>query len=1182
MNWTKEQEQAISLRGKNIIVSAAAGSGKTAVLVERIRRLTVEEDVSLDRILALTFTNAAASEMKEKIRISLLKEMDEKPEKRVQIKQQLDRLPMSFISTFHAFALRVIRRFFYIADVDAKFKICDEERAKLLKEDAMDAVIEDALSSGDEDIYRFFDCYSSDKDFDALRGVIDELYKQVSAHPDRFDILDMFVEELSKGKDKLSCGRMGAYMQDTIKQTLMDVKKYLERAAEILDESKLSRLAGKVRENDIAIIEELCEKSDIFKAFDEIRAALTGFSLVRLSPKKDEKEGYDFVKDIVASARKEAKSLIDDLFSRYFSESLDDAIYYINETAPHARVLTELTKQFDHEFTIRKRKRHLLDFNDIEHLCLKILRTEEAGRYYRDKFEYILVDEFQDTNLIQDSIIKLIENGRNLFMVGDIKQCIYKFRLVEPEIFRGIYTSYSSEDSEETCAVDLNRNYRSKQPVIDYINRLFFELMQGYDEKAALYCGLSCDEKYFYRPKFDLIDISAKESDDEMEELSEADAYLRELSELEMEAAYVSSIIRKHLGKPFWDSKKQTERLLEPKDIVILLRNTKKIAPVFYSAAKNAGIDITIEEVGGFFENLEIDVFINLLSVIDNRKQDIPLISVLHSDIFGFSSSELAEIRENHLEGKFYDAFSSYDGENSALSAKCSHVMESLSKWKELSKVMPLDDFMWKLMLETGHYIAMGAMPLGAQRQMNLKLLAEKAKDFSESNQSGLFGFLSYLRNLKIKKFDAAQSRDFAENENAVKIMTIHKSKGLEFPMVIVARMSKKLRYSGSKGGVTFQKDAGLGMTYVNSEERWKKKTLMEYFVNDAVKLDEIEEEKRIRYVAMTRARDILYLVGTTERPEKILEKKDFGISSHVSYTDMVIPYIPFEIVKADADELYGSIKGDEDESWAVSKDEILGDSIYSELPDKETENAILDRLNFEYPYRYGRLLKSKYSVSELNKTDALKSGASDKTLTYGNLPEIKKFNKTGCSLSVPAFAASAYEYTAAEAGTVYHFIMEHIDFAKAGSCGKDFVDESIECMVEEGVLLPEEAELIDSKKIKWFFDTDLGKRASRAASDGKLYKEHNFTLNITGEEESYMVQGIIDCYFEEDDGIVLLDYKTNRIIEERSLESEKKRIRKMYEMQMKLYREALEKGSRKPVKEAYLFLADAGVTVRC
>lgn len=1173
MNWTREQREAIDRRNANILVAAAAGSGKTAVLVERIKKLIIEDGVSIDRMLIVTFTNAAAAEMKEKIRAALYKEIEADPENSEKLRQQLNLLPRANISTFHAFALDVIRRFFYTADIEPSFSICDDAQRTILKEDAMDLLLESSFAEGSEAFYDFLGWYSDERNLNQIRELLDSAYNVLQSLPYPWQWLDEKIEALKLSPGEFAASPLMEQLWAYVGQALAEALEREEQAVGVLEEAGLDRLADKLRQEELPAYQAMIQAAG-GQDFDQTRAAICSLSSVRLSAKKEEKEDYEPVKPLVSALRKRASAAVSDLKKLCFGEELSDQVLELNQTAPKAETLRRLLLDFDQIFADAKAERRLVDFNDIEHFCLEILESPDAAVYYRNKFQYIFIDEYQDTNILQEEIISRIKREDNLFMVGDIKQSIYKFRLAEPEIFRRKYEAYGA-DMDKSVKIDLNRNFRSKGPILDEINLIFGDLMEGYDAQAMLYKGVEYDGPHLYTPALRVVDMAS---------VDDADEELAALRSAEIEALQVCRLIRENLGRTFFDHKMGCERTLRLSDIVVLMRGVKNYADIFVNALKESGIESFVDDSDGYFDTIEIEVFMNLLSVIDNKMQDVPLISVLHSEIFGFSAEELGRVRAACREGSYAEAFMTCaskgfpsgaasasgaaaldDGSERAeaaasdgaaadpLAEKCAAALSDLRRWKETAASMPLGKFIWSLLLETGYYLQMGTQPNGSQRQANLRALVDKAEAYSQTRQGSLYSFVRYIDAVKTRKVPMGQVKLVGENDDLVRIMTIHKSKGLEFPMVIVSGLGRRLNYTKMGRGVTLHKDLGLGMTLADFEGHWYKQTLLQRLIGKQIHREEYQEEIRILYVALTRAKDLLYLTGCVRDGAKFMENRDTGLIGDSCYLDMIGQVSDFQMVDANLLSPAGARRGQRcgnPMDW----------DIYDGEPSPEKQREILRRLDFVYPYEKSRTLKSKYSVTELNR-----EGTQTAEIT----------------LAVPKFRQGEKKLTAAERGTVYHGLMERIDFGRACREGLPYIQQAAAEMAEREIFTQEELAAVDLSRLADFFRSGLGMRCAEAFDGGRLHRERPFNLLQELEGETIVVQGVIDCFFEEEGRLVLLDYKTNWIDLSKPFEQEAERLRGSYGKQIEIYRQALTAAAGLPVGEAYLYLFDIGREIK-
>lgn len=1136
MNWTKEQQEAIELRGKNILVSAAAGSGKTAVLVERIKRLILDEGCSIDRMLIVTFTNAAAAEMKEKIRKALgaaAESENSDINTLAFLKKQINLLSTANISTFHSFAIEVIRRYFYLIGVEPNFQICDSTQSTLLREEAMDQLLEELFEEGSPQFYHFLKCYSGDRNENRFRAAIDKCYDTIMSLPEPFVWLRESVEQLKDGT-KLTSGPMAESLFTAAEESLEEAKELFLSNLQIAEKNNLAGLA-ELCEKDLEIVKKLCEAAEA-RDYEAFRQELREVKFPKLMSKIF--EGNEELQASAKKNRESAKKAITNIKDEYFTGSFEELQKEMAMTYEPALYMETLLKRYDELYKLKKDEKNSVDFGDLEHYAYEILKDEEAAGFYRDRFEHIFIDEYQDSNVIQEALIDLIKRENNLFMVGDVKQSIYKFRLAEPEIFQAKYRKYSDGRDVNSTKIDLNKNFRSKTPIINFINEIFQEVMAGYDENAQLYVGDVNGDKEKQKPALMLAQVP-------WEEDADIDDELKNIIKAEKEALAAAAIIRDHLGKTIFDSKNGVERPLQKRDIVILMRSVKNYADVFYKVLTENNLPAYIDDNDGFFDTMEIETFLSALYVIDNPKQDIQLMTLLRSEMLGFSIEEMVEIRIACKTGSYYDAFVSYSGGDNDLAAKCREALDKIENWRELSQIMPLDKLIWKLLLDTGFYIAMGAMPAGSQRQANLRALTDKALAYSSGSSRSLYGFIRYIEAIKDKKVSMGQVKMMSEKDDLVRIMTVHKSKGLEFPMVLLAGYCRKLMYDSIGKSPVFHKDLGIGFPLVDPDNHWYKKTLLQKMIKDRCHREEADEQKRVLYVALTRAMDKLILLGICGDTEKELEKIRGSAASNADYFAMTGKVI----------DKYGGVRVMDDSSLLnLSKGKKRNiNKILQAMDDcgnLEITPQIERLMTFEYPYKEDMSVHTKYSVSDLN---------SHGRRAIENLGE-------------PQFISGEKSLGAMGRGTVYHSVLEHMDIAKAYREGENYITSLIEEMVVKEMLTEKEAEILDIQRLANFASSNL---AERIAASPKVSKEKRFNFMTEYKGNNIIVRGIIDCFFEEDGEIVLLDYKTgNSTISEEA-------VKERYEIQMNLYKEALEAATEKKVKEIYLYLTDSGKIIK-
>ncbi len=1312
VQWTPEQAEAITRRGQNLLVAAAAGSGKTAVLVERIKRLILEERCPIDRMLIVTFTNAAAAEMKEKIEKAIRKELDriagalaaaasrdgeaasgeKASEARIALqhdlvflKKQLDLLPNANISTFHAFALEVIRRYFYLINIEPNFKICDNSRQLILRGQAMDELLEEYFAADEAEFYEFLNAYSGDRNENRFRQMIETTFDTIQSMPEPAAWLHEKVEELNPARG------VEAFAESAVIQELwLDAEARIARAKAQLD--KTAEFAAlhsldslqELTQEDLRMAEEL-EALATARDFDGMVSRLDGFRLKALS-KKLFAETADFdesamvdVREMVEQNRSPLKSCVKDLKSLYFYDVFQSIAEDVYAGYPSACFFARALLRYGEIYAEKKREKGLLDFNDIEHDAYEILKDAEAAAFYREKFLHIFVDEYQDSNVIQEALIERLQSGRNLFTVGDIKQSIYMFRLAEPEIFRGRYRRYDALTAEQgeaspSRSIDLNRNFRSKAGVIDFINDVFRDAMEDYDARAALYPGDPFAARCSTRPVLYLAQTPWDEG-------AEPDEELKSLRKAEKEALAAVKIIRDHLGKTIYDSKAQMERPLQKKDIVILMRGMKNYGDLFYKILTENNLPAYVDDNDGFFDTIEINTFMALLALLDNPKQDIPLLTVLRSEIFDFSIEELTAVRIAHRIGSYYQALAACAGENppvpgaaagadgadqpevtenagdvrqaadiggvgesacgvvdATLREKCTSVLQRLETWSQLAMLLPLDELIWELLLETGFYIAMGAMPSGSRRQANLRALVDKAHAYQGSQDGSLYGFMEYIDAVKERKVSMGQVKMVGEDDDTIRIMTIHKSKGLEFPMVLLAGYCRKLNYTTIGKGPAVHKTLGLGFPVVNYKESWYRTSITQNVIRAKIRREEAAEEKRVLYVAMTRAKDFLCLLGIEDDPEQAIAGVLKGLPKDSSYFSMTGRTICKRVggyrLLTNA-ELVGLSKGRKravanvrglldagapvSVAAAVTAEPVrscsrtegvqaqgIGVAVHTALP---LADRIAAQMAFRYPYEKDLHIKSKYAVSELTRvrvgnesvfvskiaafadqisdqmarqtvqkrTEASAEPVQIKGTTAGTQQHVTgESANAAVSLAEPASFHARTSFTPAQVGTITHKILEKLDF-HAAQLGVPYVRKLLEQLVADEFLTAEEAAVVDVEKIAAFADSPLGRRI---AASPNVRREQPFNLMLKVDGSMAAVQGIIDCFFEENGELVLVDYKTTHIENAAELAHRAPQLRRTYAAQMEIYRRALEAATDMPVREAYLYLMNLGETL--
>jgi len=1065
---------------------------------------------------------------------------------------------------------------------------------------------EDAFIEGGS-FREFLDRYSKERDDKALMQELIKAYADLRSMPDYFE----WSERMA---DKLRIPDSGDYRDSDLYRVLWtDARKIVDNALhealglqEYLNTLNLPNTAAKL-DSEIGVfqtladaIKSVCDGGELARgAEDVVSKVFQNPVFGTFSGGKGEREAYKAVSADCKARRDTYKNNFQNVFKEYNFAELKTLFEEQAETYKYTMYYLALLKEFERIYSAKKRDQGVIDYGDMEHITADILKNEEARKVLRERFEFIFVDEYQDVNTLQEYLIGSVAREDNVFKVGDVKQSIYKFRQAEPHIFEETSRAYKDEHNEHAIQINLNKNFRSNGATIDYINYVFQDLMDGYDDDEKLYQGLTGHPDYNLKPEVHLLltevdDASEVENSDtssipqgsqfvdiERPSSGERDEYeeeIKSLSKAEVEAIHVADIVSSIIGTEFYDGKSGKVRKATPRDIAILLRSTKNKSDMYYKSLMSKSISSHISDDGGYFDTVEVAVSMAILKVVDNLHQDIPLISVLRSEVFGFTPEQLAEVRAfarekqiseakdregnvQYQRQSYCDALLEYgaNGSDDSLKARVNEALSTIEKWRAHSKMMQLDDYIWYLLEDSNYYMYAGAMYGGRQRQANLRALVDRAGAFRMSSIASLSSYISYLEVLRTKNVEMGQPSMVSEEDDVVRIMTIHKSKGLEFPFVIVAGMGNQLNYSSGTKGFQFDNELGIALAYVNPDEHYWRRTLMQKKITAKIREDEYQEQLRVLYVAMTRAREKLYLIGCEKTDEFVLD----DIRSRTSY---------FKIMGKlnDNNKLndYMSIDMHEVRMPMLPRGAnnfLTTDKLLMDIELSEEYEEVKRRLDYEYAYKDDLNTKAKYSVSELNKE------AKDKETYKGKIED----RNTRVLRLASADAASI--------GTAYHRIMEFVDFKKAineaRECDKAYINERAENLRVNGAISEAVFKALDLRKIYAFFETEIGTRACAAAREGLLSKEKPFTLRTEHHGKIVLVQGIIDCYFRDGDELVLLDYKSNRL-SYRDRDADIERIKEEYKEQISLYRRALEEGTGLSVKEAYLYSLDKSITI--
>lgn len=1267
-SWTEDQLQAIEVSGRNVLVAAAAGSGKTAVLVERIIR-KISSDTDVDRLLVATFTNAAAAEMKERIRIALEQALERNPGSD-HLRRQLALMGRASITTLHSFCLDVIRRYYPLIGLDPGFRVANETEAELLQAETLQDLFEDRYA-GDEDglFARLAETFGGDRSDEPLARLVLDLYHFALSHPWPEAWLRASAAAFrAASPDNLADSAWG---RDIGRAVLLE----LEAAESLLDQALAGALrpdgpgayADTLRDdlNAVRALLDTVRDKPMSEWFGAFRAAQFG-QLKRQRGDDVNKELQERVKALRDDAKKIVGGLADELFSRTPAEYAAE----LNAAAPLMEALAELVIEFGRRYEAAKRAKGLVDFGDLEHYCLRILRdpasTPErtipsaAALDYREQFEEILLDEYQDTNQVQEAIIDLIARpgAGNRFMVGDVKQSIYRFRLAEPGLFLDKYRRYAAGEAAGEAPglrIDLARNFRSRKEVVDGVNDVFRRIMReraaemDYDERAELKYGASypdadpgLDGEDRFTVECVLLDRGAAsggaedggaegETGGETAEDAEARAAAEEAAELEtaqLEARWIAARIRAMIagedGRPplrVYDAKRRAHRRAAWRDFVILLRAPGTWAQAMADELAAAGIPAYAEQKGGYFEQTEVETVLSLLRVIDNPYQDIPLAGVLRSPIGGLNAEELAAVRIIARRGPFFDAVRSAAADPEAPEAvrrKLNAFLARLERWRGEARQGSLTELIRRIYRETGYYDLAGGLPGGVQRQANLQALLDRARQYEATSFRGLFRFLRFIDRLRDQGGDLGTAKTLGEQDDVVRIMSIHASKGLEFPVVFVAGLGKRFNFTDLNGSFLMHKELGFGPRMVDPDLRVSFPSLPQLAIRRRLKAEMLAEEMRVLYVAMTRPKEKMILLGTAKDAAAELERwrgavrqdgsmPDHALTSARCYLDWLMPPIvrqaepeaepaaaggpaalgwrfgvtPAELLVAEAAAAAEAADATEDERGELLRLMSAGERLPS--PGAHAEE-VERRLSWRYPHAAAAGIAAKTSVTEMKRMlaaaeadeGAEQASALPRPASGGGEPPAFRLRR-------PRFLEER-SLTPAERGTAAHLIMQHMP--AAGPHGEEDVRDIVRSMVERQLLTPAQAEAVDCAVIAAFFAGELGRRLAAAR---RVMREVPFSRTVPAgrirpdlagnpaAEEPVLIQGVIDCLFEDEEGrLVLVDYKTDRIWDGH-VEAAAERHR----FQLELYAESIGIILGRNVDEAHVFFFDAAQAVR-
>ena len=1256
MKFTEDQQRVIDLRNCNILVSAAAGSGKTAVLVERIVELVSGSGcdsaraVDIDRLLIVTFTNAAAAQMRERITKALSDRVEAEPDNE-HIKKQLMLIHNAKIMTIHSFCLYLIKNHFNDIGLDPDFRTADEGEIRLLKQEVLSELLEEQFALGRQEFTDCVEYFAYDGREKWLEELIERLYTFSGSYPFpekwlRQHRMDYHVETFEElVKTEWFAGMMqeiSALLQECKEQEKAALKVCeepdgpyfyavaLEQDQELIAglEQELASVVQAASESEQSVAPAEVESSVAKDAFEALAARVQGISYARMAPKKDDSVSAE-KRELVKAMRERVKSLLGTLSEKYFVSGPKQWLAECRQADAALCELVDLALLFGERLTEKKREKNLLDFEDMEHLALQILlKEEENGQMvpsdtaleYREQFVEILIDEYQDSNLVQEFLLQSIsgeDDGRfNRFMVGDVKQSIYKFRLARPELFLEKFATYQKEDGN-CVRVDLKQNFRSRHEVTDCVNDLFLQLMHRelggveYDADAALYpaaqfpeadgeaadarekdVALGSEEKQGSAvPVSTACEASIARSPYEPELCIAAISGEKGEDPKELEAKMIAGKIREIVGKlPVRDSESGQLRPARYQDIVILLRTTSGWDETFKKILEENAIPVFVTSKTGYFAATEVQTVLNFLRVLNNPLQEIPLFGVLKSVLFGFGDAQLATLRALDETGKrcLYDCVKLAAGEgesgegsvgygrgsngaDASLREKCCSFLSFLNRYREYAVYLPIHKLMEQFLEETGYLYTVSALPGGVQRRINVEMLLTRAESFEKTSYSGLFHFIRYMEQLEKYDIDYGETGASDENADVVRIMSIHKSKGLEFPVCFVSGLSKRFNRQDSVAPVLMDMDLGLAIDWVDPTARIRHTTLKKNVLARKLNADSMGEELRVLYVALTRAEEKLILTGTCKEdklPQEDAAPGAYGYSAlrlqeASSYYDLVLPawqsvgrrlqictqeeLLQAELVRA---------------SLGYNSRQKLFEEAGKEP--EAAELALCERLQKPYAHENLAGLFVKTTVSELKKEGMQEEAAEGLTL----------FPEEEVVPYLPQFVREQEENVSGTTrGSAYHRLLEIFPFERQETWTAEKIRTVIEEYKADRRLSEEYAAAINVYKIRAFLQTPLAARMAKAARSNRLHREQPFVLGLSAnrlntdfpEDETVLIQGIIDVYLEEEDGIVLADYKTDLV-------KDPKELILRYRVQLDYYEEALVRLTGKCVKEKLIY----------
>ena len=1206
VKWTEEQKQAIYEKDSNILVAAAAGSGKTAVLVERIINKIINENIDIDKLLVVTFTNAAASEMRERVLNAIYKKIDEEPENE-KLQRQITLLNKASICTIDSFCLDVVRNNFFEIDIAPNFRIGDTTEIEILKQDVLEDLFEEKYEAEDKDFTKLINTYTSYKDDTPLKELILKIYTYIQSNPfpekwlaEKIEMFNLS-EKLDEDFAKTIWGQL----------LLNQVREIVEDAELKLDAEKQNLAKYPELEKYFLIINDDIEQLEMLKInLDSWDKAYEIASNIKFKTWVTDKKITLEAKDIAKSVRDAVKSSLKKVTEKILIFNSKEANEDINDMYDVLKKLENLILEFGQKFEKRKKDKNIVDFSDVEHFALKILLNEdgepsEIAKKYQEKYEEIAIDEYQDSNLVQEYILTSISRGNNIFMVGDVKQSIYKFRQARPDLFLEKYKTYqtkANKGAEDDLKIQLFKNFRSRKEVLDFSNQIFANIMSeelgelNYTEEEYLNLGANYeDTKQDLKAEIDILltneeeDCATEQKASETSTLNwketnesedDEEEEIERVENIELEAKFVANRIKQLIENKFqvFDAKRQEKRDIKYKDIVVLLRSTKEPAPIFEKEILNLGMPVFSDSSAEYLESIEIQTIMSLLKIIDNPLQEIPLVAVMRSMIGGFSDNELVEIRLSDKYDNFYNTLlKAKQTVEIKLRAKIDKFLNDLEMWRKEQEYLSLDELIWKIYNDTGYYNYVGLMTNGELRQANLKMLFERAKQCESISFKGLFNFINYIEKVKTSSKDMDSAKIIGENDDVIRIMSIHKSKGLEFPVVFLSGTGKQFNMKDLNNKILLHPEIGIGVKYIDYDRQIEYDTLSKQAMRNQIMIETLSEEMRVLYVALTRAKEKLIITGysTVDKQNSLNELHDKyselnsillkKCKTYLDWIELVYKYNQEIMKELSTINVYS--KNEIIKKCATEKEKVQNttEQILEKLSEvkieKQEEKNIVDLLEYKYKFSEATVIPTKTSVTEIK--------------SMSKQDEIKECNDDFYKVEVPTpkFLADDEEIsiTNAEKGTLIHLCMQNLDLTKE-IYKYDDIKELIAKLVMQKIITQKQAEAINISKVYQFTKSKIWNEMTHAHV---VQREKAFYISIPAKEiykeeleENILVQGVIDLfYINAQNELVLVDFKTD-YVEDRN---EQILIEK-YKVQLKLYKKALEEALQKKVDKIYIY----------